>query len=428
MQETAPAPRRLPIPFAEFTALMASLIALTAFSIDGMLPALPDIGRALGLGSDNSRQLIITFYLLGFASGQLICGPLSDRYGRIPVLTGGLILYAAATLAAVLAPDAITMFLARAMQGFAAAGPRIMATAIVRDCFAGRQMARVMSFVMMVFMVVPVLAPAAGEGIMQLLAWRWIFAALLIASLLVLVWARLRLRETLHPEARLPLSPVALVHAFKLTISNRQTFGYALALGCVSGILMSYITSAEQVFVDVYKLGAAFPLIFGVIASAMIAAAFLNSRIVERKGMRRVSHLALAGFLCLSGVLAVAGFPRDLPLPVFAVYAAAVFFAFGLIAPNFNALAMEPMGHIAGTASSLLGFYISGAGAVFGWLAGQAFDGSVRPLCIAFTLLALAALVIVLITERFQFAVSHAVPPPRPEELHQNAQSGRNFS
>jgi DHA1 family bicyclomycin/chloramphenicol resistance-like MFS transporter len=263
-----------------------------------------------------------------------------------------------------------------------------------------------MSFVMMVFMAVPILAPAAGEGIMHLSAWRAIFLVLLVASLVTLAWSQWRLPETMSEAGNLPFSATAFAGSIRLAVTTRQTLGYTVALGCMFGILMSYVASSEQIFVDVYQLGSAFPLVFGAIASVMIAASFINSQIVERYGMHRVSHIALAGFLGVCALMALAGYPKEPPLPVFALFIASAFFCFGLIAPNFNALAMEPMGKIAGTASSLLGCFTTASAAIFGWLIGQSFDNSVRPLCIGFSLLAVAALVVVLITERFRFAVS----------------------
>ncbi len=390
--------------FGEFVALMALMMALTALSVDIMLPALSLMGTDLGLGADNDRQLIITFYLLGFAAGQPVFGPLSDRFGRKPPLYAGLVIFAAASVMAAFAEGSTMMLAARALQGFGAAAPRIIAIAIVRDRFAGRSMARVMSFVMMVFISIPIVAPSLGQAVMQFAPWRWIFLALLLASMLTLVWAWLRLPET-HPESkRLPLSSRRLWSALVTITTTRQTMGYAIGFGFFYGVLMSYIGSAEQIFVDIYELEAAFPLVFGSIASFMILASLTNARLVERAGMRRVSHLALIAFLAVCSIMALAGYPEKPPLAVFALFIVATFFCFGLIGPNFNALAMEPMGHIAGTASSFIGFYTTVAGTFFGYLIGQSFDDTIRPLTIGFTALGLAALVTVLMVERGRLA------------------------
>jgi len=398
--------------FGEFVALIASMMALTALAVDIMLPALGQIGVALRLPEDNDRQLVITFYLLGFAAGQPFFGPLSDRFGRRKPLYAGLLLFAVASVIAATASSASEMFAARALQGFGAAAPRIIAIAIVRDRFAGRGMARVMSFVMMVFIVVPIIAPSIGQGLIQFAAWRWIFAALVAASFGTLLWAWLRMPETLSADRRVPLTIGRLRTAIRTIVTTRQTFGYAAAFGFVFGLLMAYIGSAEQIFIDVYQLGEAFPLVFGAIASVMILASITNARLVERVGMRRVSHLALLGLIGVCGLMALAGYPEKPPLLGFGLFIAATFFCFGLMAPNFNAMAMEPVGHIAGTASSFVGFYTTTAGAFFGYLIGQSFNGSVRPLAIGFTLLAVAALITVLIVERGRLAQpQHARPP-----------------
>jgi DHA1 family bicyclomycin/chloramphenicol resistance-like MFS transporter len=262
-------------------------------------------------------------------------------------------------------------------------------------------MAQVMSFVIMVFVIMPILAPLIGQSVMEVVLWRGVFGVLLAFSLVTLMWTTLRLRETVGDGAH---PPVPLIRAIRSILTSRQTVGYAIAFGFQFGVMMSYIASAEQIFVDVYRLGWAFPFVFASVSSMMILASFLNSRLVLRHGMRRVSHLSLVTFCCVCAVMGLAGFPGHPPLPVFCLFMAVTFFCFGLIAPNFNALAMEPMGSIAGTASSLVGFYTTGAGAFFGWLVGQSFDGSVRPLIIGFTVLGVGALITVLIIERGKLA------------------------
>jgi MFS transporter, DHA1 family, multidrug resistance protein len=395
--------------FAEFVALMALMMGLTALTVDIMLPALGQIGEALGLAEPNDRQLIITYYLLGFAVGQLLFGPLSDRLGRKGPLAAGLVLFAVADLVALFSTTSTTLFIARAAQGFGAAAPRVIALAIIRDRYAGRQMAQVMSFVIMVFIIMPILAPIIGQTVMQVAVWRGVFVVLLIVALVALAWSALRLRETIRDDGQLP---VPLMTAVRTILVSRQTLGYAVGFGFFFGIMMSYIASAEQIFIDVYQLGGAFPLVFASVSSVMILASFLNSRVVIRFGMRRVSHTALLAFLCVCAVMALAGFPAHPPLTVFCAFMMATFFCFGLIGPNFNALAMEPMGSMAGTASSFIGFYTTGAGAIFGWMVGQSFDGSVRPLTIGFATLGVLSLIAVLITERFKlFQVGHQPAP-----------------
>lgn len=400
MSNTAPLQSRpRALHFAEFVTLIAVMMALTALSIDIMLVALPDIAHALGGDGANDRQLIITAYMLGFAAGQPFAGPLSDRFGRKPVLAVGLVIFAVASLAAVLAPSFGVLLAARAVQGFGAAAPRIVAVAIVRDRFAGRDMARVMSFAMMVFIVVPVVAPAIGELILRVGAWPWVFVALFLAACGTLAWSGLRLPETRHAEDRMPLSAIALGNAFRAVVTTRQTVGYTVAMGFMFGSLLSYVGSAQQIFVDIYQLGDLFPIVFGAIAAAMAAASLTNAHLVGRLGMHKVSHAAMLGFLGACAVAAAFGFPTHPPLWALSAFLAVTFYCFGLIAPNFNAMAMEPLGHVAGMGSSFTGFYSTAAGALCGWAIGQAFDGTVRPMLIGFTALAVLAFLVVLKTE-----------------------------
>ncbi|MGA7328109.1 MAG: multidrug effflux MFS transporter, partial [Rhodomicrobium sp.] len=395
-------PRRAEFPLSpgEFVALIALLMALTALSVDIMLPALPAIGQALGVGKANDRQLVLTFYLLGFAGGQIVFGPLSDRFGRRSPILFGLVLYLCATIGAVASGSFAGLLAARAFQGLGAAAPRVIAMAIVRDRFEGREMARTMSFITMVFIVVPILAPAIGEGILQFTDWRSLFYLLLLVAIASMIWMSIRLPETRAEQDRLPLSATMVWHAFKLVATTRQTLGYIIAMGFVFGLLFSYIISAEQVFVDTYGLGPLFPIVFAAISCFTIAASFLNAAVVKKVGMRGVSHRALILALAACAAMALMGYPEKPPLLLFSAFMATVFFCFGLIMPNFNALAMEPMGHIAGTASSIAGFYSTGAAAILGTLIGHSFDGSVRPLCIGITLLFLATLAVVLVTEK----------------------------
>jgi DHA1 family bicyclomycin/chloramphenicol resistance-like MFS transporter len=393
---------QFPLTAVEFVALMALLMALTALAVDVMLPALPQIGRALGVTNGNDRQLIISVYLGGFAVGQFLCGPASDRFGRRPPLLIGLALYVCGTLFAAASTSFGSLLAARAIQGFGASAPRVLAVAIVRDRFQGREMSRVMSFIMMVFIVVPVMAPGLGEGILQFSSWRSIFFLLLFTAIVCICWAGFRLPETRLQQDRLPLSAGSIWRAAKLVALTRQTAGYVIAMGFVFGLLISYIMSAEQIFVEVYGLGARFPLAFGAISAFLITASLLNASAVRKLGMRVISHRALAGALVACAIMALAGYPEKPPLLLFCAFMACVFFSFGLIMPNFNALAMEPMAQIAGTASSIAGFYSTGAAAILGSVIGRSFDGGVRPLCIGITILFAAAFLTVLITERFR--------------------------
>lgn len=395
----SPTSRADAIGFAEFVALIALLMGLTALAIDIMLVALPDITRTYAIAEPNQRQLVVTSYLVGFAVGQPFYGPLSDRFGRKPMLTVGLLIFALGALGAALAPSFGWLLAARAVQGLGTAAPRVIAIAIVRDRFAGRGMAEVMSFVMMVFIIIPVIAPLVGEGIVMVGTWPWIFGFMFLVAALTLAWLVLRLPETRPKEDRVALSGHALASAFRQVATTRQAVGYTIALGFMFGSLMSYIGSAQQIFVDVYRLGSLFPFVFGGIAAVMALASLTNARLVGRIGMRRVSHVALIGYVAAAAVLASLGFPEHPPLWGLVLFLTVAFYCFGLVAPNFNALAMEPLGRVAGMASSFIGFYTTAAGAFFGWLTGQAFDGTVRPLTVGFAVFGILALAVVLKTE-----------------------------
>jgi MFS transporter, DHA1 family, multidrug resistance protein len=411
--EAEPSQRQPRMPgMVEFICMMAGLIALTALSIDIMLPALGLIQSDFHVASANERQLVITAFILGFAGGQLFFGPLSDRIGRRPVVMAGLVFYAIASLLCIFANSFELLLAARLLQGIASASPRIMAVAIIRDRFEGRRMAEVMSFVMLVFIMVPVLAPSFGGGILLLAGnWRMIFALLTGICIAVMIWAALHLPETKPAEMREPMSLGWLAGAFGEVLRTRMTMGYTLATGAVFGSLLSYINSAQQIFSDIYGAGEWFPVLFGSVAAAIALASLLNSRIVRRVGMRILSHASLCGFAAVAllhlGYDQIIGQP---PMWLFMLFLGGNLFCFGFIMPNFNAIAMEPMGRIAGTASSLSGALMTALGAICGWYVGQHYNGTVTPLLVGFLCFAALAFVLVLVTERGRLFVSHHQP------------------
>jgi MFS transporter, DHA1 family, multidrug resistance protein len=392
--------RHRPMGFPEFVIVVASIMALNPLATDMMLPALPDIGSAFHISGANRPQMVLSVYLVGFASGQFVIGPVSDRFGRRPVLLGGMAVYCAASLLAVVAPSFENLLLARALQGLGTSATRVIATSIVRDCYAGRRMASVMSLAMMVFIAVPVVAPSFGQAVMLLSQWRGIFVVLMIYGVLALVWSGLRMPETLPEQKRKSLAIGQVLAAFRQTVTNRQTLGYALAAGCVQGSLFAFVFSAQQVFTEVYKLGPYFPLAFAAIALGVAIAAFLNSMFVGRLGMRVISHGALLGFVAVAGAMLAAAGLQMLPLPLFLALAALMMFSFGLMFANFTSLAMEPQGHIAGTASSLYGSITTLLGIGIGATIGQAYDGTLLPFATGFFLCTLAALAVVLVVEK----------------------------
>lgn len=396
--------------FKQFVALIAALMAINALAIDAMLPALPQIGDALGVTSDNERQWIITAYLLGFGVAQLAYGSLADRFGRKPVLLVGLALYVLFAAACAFATSFEMLLIARALCGVGAAATRVLSVSIVRDCYNGRQMAQVMSLSFIVFLAVPIIAPSIGQAIVLVAPWPWIFGVLAIFGLTVIGWTVVRLPETLHPEDRVPLAVAPVVAAFKECLTNRIAVGYTIASTLVLGGLFGFLNSAQQVFVDVLGAGELFTVIFAAIAAGIAIASLVNSRIVGKLGMRRVSHVALVGYVAFAGIHALIALSGHESLWVFAVMQAGMMFCFGLTMSNFGALAMEPLGHLAGTAASVQGFITTIGGALFGFWIGQAFDGTVVPLTLGFFGFGLAGLIAVAVTEKgrlFQSGSSH---------------------
>jgi len=396
--------------FPEFVVVIASIMALNPLAMDMMLPALPDIRSAFGIADANLPQMVLSTFLIGFGAGQFLMGPLSDRFGRRPVLIGGMILYGVASLLAIAAPSFELLLLARALQGFGTSATRVIATSVVRDCYAGRRMASVMSLAMMVFVAVPVVAPSFGQAVLLLTQWRGIFVVLMLYGVFTLVWSALRMPETLPEANRKSLAIGEVLRAYAQTVTNRQTLGYALACGGVWGAMVSFVFSSQQVFTEIYHLGHYFPLAFAAAATGVAIAGFLNSRIVGRVGMRVISHGALVVYAVVAAVMLVAEQMQMLPLSLFMVLAMLMMFAFGLMMANFTALAMEPHGNIAGTASSLYGSITTLLGIGIGILIGQSYDGTLLPFAMGFFLCALTALAIAAITEKGRLFKPHHAP------------------
>jgi len=386
--------------FPEFVVVIASIMALNPLAMDMMLPALPNIGSAFHIEVANRPQMVLSTFLLGFGVGQFVMGPLSDRFGRRPVLLGGMAVYCIASLLAIAAPSFETLLLARALQGLGTSATRVIAVSIVRDCYAGRKMASVMSLAMMVFIAVPVIAPSFGQAVMLLAQWRGIFIVLMLYGVAALIWSALRMPETLPVSERKSIAIRDVLGAFRQTVTNRQTFGYALAAGGVMGSLFAFVFSSQQIFTEIYHLGHYFPLAFAAIAVGVAIAGFLNAKIVGRVGMRVMSHTALVIFVAVAGTMFAATRLQMLPLPLFMVLAGLMMFAFGLMMANFTALAMEPQGHIAGTASSLYGSITTLLGIGIGATIGQDYDGTLVPFTTGFFLCTLAALGVVLVVEK----------------------------
>lgn len=385
-----------PPPQGELVAMLALMISLVAFSIDSMLPALQQIGDDLGVADANAPQLIVSVLFVGLAIGQLLYGPLSDSVGRKPAIYAGIGLLLIGCVLSTFATAFSVMLWGRFLQGLGAAAPRIVIVALVRDQYAGRAMARIMSLVMMVFVMVPVIAPAVGQGLLMFASWRAIFGALFALALVGVVRFGLRQPETLPSERRAPFTFRRVWLGVIETCTNRAAFGYTIAAGLIFGALVSYLTSCQQIFQEIYGVGALFPVYFGMLAIGVGFASFTNARLVMRFGMRMLSNwatrlLTVLSLAFLGVVWALGGIP---PLWALMLYLMASFFCFGVCFGNLNALAMESLGHIAGTAAAVVGSITTFISVSAGTAVGQAYDGTVLPLVAGFGVFGLAAAVV----------------------------------
>jgi MFS transporter, DHA1 family, multidrug resistance protein len=386
--------------FREFVGMIAASMALQALAIDAMLPALHDIGHAFAVTNLNQLQWIVTAFMMGAGAGQLICGPLSDRYGRRPVLLVGVVGYTVLSLIATLASSLSGLLAARVVQGFMVAATSVVARSMVRDKFSGSTMARVMSTIFIVFLVVPMIAPAAGQFLLIFFSWRGIFGFFAICGLLVSIWIFFRLPETLLPQNRRPLSSAHLAQAAWFVLSEPSSILYTVALTTMFGSLLAYVSTVPQIFAGAFHLPGLMAMTFAFCAGAMGLASYFNTRIVEHVGMHVISHVALASFLLVTGAHSVFAYFDDEGVLSFALFQAVTMACFSLSVSNFGAIAMQPMGAIAGSASSVQGVISTIGGALIGTLIGQQWRGSVFFLPAGAFLCGLAAFACILLAER----------------------------
>jgi MFS transporter, DHA1 family, multidrug resistance protein len=401
------------IGFLEFVILAAATMATQAIAIDAMLPAFPVIVRSLQVANENHIQWIVTAYMTGLGVGQLFWGLMSDRFGRRPILIGGLGLYVFAALLCGLAGSFHSLLAWRFVHGLAAASV-IVTRSVIRDLYSGRHMARVMSLTFMVFLTIPILAPSLGQLILWLAPWRYIFIVCGAFAALVWLWVLLRLPETLHPEYRLTLNASHIAGAVRLVLFNRASLCYTLAMSVMFGGIMAYVGMVQQMFGEVFHRASLMPSVFALCATTMGVAAFLNSRIVERFGMRRISHTALLTYLAITGshaLIAAFGVER---LWIFVAFQSATMACFALSISNFGAMAMDPVAAVAGIGASLQGFVSTLGGALVGALIGRLFDGTAVPLTAGSLCCGLASLLFVLLAEKGRLFRGHhsAGEPP----------------
>jgi len=377
----------------ELIAVLALVMSIVALAVDIMLPAFADIRAEFGLAADSTAAAgLITTYLLGLAVSQLVFGVLADRFGRKPVLYAGIGLYIVGALASALAPGLGWLLAARFLWGVGAASPRILTLSVLRDVYSGERMARAMSFVMAIFILIPVVAPSIGAVITDWVGWRGVIFSTVLVALLVGSWT-LRLPETMNPENRLDLSWADMARAGRIVLTNRMTVGYMLSFAALFGGFASYLASSELIFADVFGLADEFPLIFGALAVVMGVAALINGFLVERVGLRRLINLVMAGYLvAAAGLVLLSVATRGVPpFWAFAILMATLLSMHALLIPNMNSAAMIPMAPVAGTASAIIGTVATAGGALLGAVIDRAYDGTVTPLIFSFLILGLVA-------------------------------------
>lgn len=379
-------------PFAEFVALLALLMSMVALAIDAVLPAMSVIGQDFAVARGEELQWIVGILFAGLAFGQIFYGPFSDSFGRKPAIYLGLIIFLLGSLVSAFAETYEMMLVGRFIQGVGASGPKVVAVALVRDRYEGRAMARVMSFVMAVFIIMPAIAPSIGAGILMFADWRGIYEFFVLLSLIALFWFAVRQPETLNQERRIPLSFSRVWSNSKETLSHKVTRGYILGAGLIFGAFVSYLSTAQLLFKEVFQIDKAFPLYFAALALSVGFASFMNGRLVMRYGMKLLANRALitmfSSALLFLGILTLNG--GEVSVWLFMLFGALIFGCIGLLFGNMNALAMEPLGHIAGVASSVIGSVTTFISMLVGMAFGQTYNGSLYPLFAAFTLLSLA--------------------------------------
>lgn len=386
MSEPETPPERRQTQF-EFIAMLALVLAVVAFSIDSMLPALPEIAQALTPDNVNRAQLVLTSFVGGMGVGVFIAGPLSDAFGRKPIITLGFGIYALAAIAAVFANSLEMLLIARFVQGLGAAGPRIVAQALVRDLYQGREMARISSFIMMVFILVPALAPSLGAVVIHLTGWRGVFGSFVVLALAGSLWLNLRQAETLPPSRRRPLSLAGLTASTREVLGDQQVRLVTIVMTLGFGQMFALLSTAQQLFSDAYGKGAQFPLWFAAMALLSSIGTVLNARYVLRMGMRRIVTLAYAMQVVVSGVMVVLVYgdllPEALRFPAFFFWAVSVFTMAGVTFGNLNAMALQRMGHIAGLAASVISAVSTIGAVLIAAPIGLLYDATALPLMLA---------------------------------------------
>ena len=375
--------------FTEFVIITSMMMAITALSIDTMLPALAQIGSDLGVTNANNRQLVVSVIFLGQSAGQLFFGPLSDNAGRKKAIYAGYALFIIGSLISVFSVNFPMMLAGRILQGIGVSAPRAVSMAIVRDQYEGRPMARVMSFASTIFILIPMIAPTIGQAILSFAGWRSIFGFFIAFALITVAWFSFRMPETLSPENKKSFSAKRIWNSVLDFLKIRASFGYTLTVGLVQGVFLGYLNSSQQIFQEQYALGDKFPLYFATISLSLGTASFLNTRLVMRFGMRKLARWALGAVFSLAIVFLFITIPLqgNPPLWVLMTYLMVSFFCTGILFGNINALAMQPLGHMAGLGAAVVGSLSTLISMMLGTFIGQNYNGTILPLVIGMVVL-----------------------------------------
>ncbi len=389
------------VQFGEFVVLMAMMMSLTALSIDAMLPALAIIGNDLGSVHPNENQLTISSIFIGLSIGQLFYGPISDSTGRKKPLYWGLVIFIGGSVVSIFATSMHLMIAGRVIQGIGLASPRTVSLAMIRDQFKGNEMAKIMSFVMVVFILVPTIAPSIGQGILFIADWKAIFAFILIIALVILLWFGIRMHETLAEEKRLKFSMGRIFDSFKEIIKTPRSFNYTITAGLISSSFIGFLNSSQQIFQEQYGLGEKFPLFFAALALSVGIASFFNGKLVMKYGMARMVKVAITVLVAIAYTfLFITYNMNEIPLWLVMPYFMSTLFCIGILFGNMNSMAMEPLGHIAGVGSAVVGSLSTFISVFIGTLISQQYDNSILPIVIGFAVLGMISLIMIFWTER----------------------------
>jgi len=386
----------------EFIALFSLTTALTAMSIDTILPALRQMGLSLAVADPNDVQLVISMFILGMVLGELVFGVLSDAYGRKLTIQIGLAIFAFGCFVSMLADSLEMVLVGRIIQGIGAAGPKIGSRALIRDRFEGAEMARVMSFIMMVFALTPMIAPFLGQVIVVYGGWHAVFGAFLVAALVISTWMGLRQPETLPPGARIAINPAQILRNTALILGRMRVFALSVAVGLIFGCILTYVSLAPAMLYDIYGIDRMFPAYFAALAVSLAVSSFVNAQLVRRHGMGRLVRIALGAMAALGGILTVMAMALggSVPLWLFMAACFGIFFCMGVVFGNMNAMAMVPLGRVAGLGASLNASLSSLVAIVVAIPVGQAYDQSLLPFAGLITAAGATALVLTNLAER----------------------------